>query len=278
MVEVKGMSENGLIYLLRCPISNGIRYIGQTVCSLKVRLGKHISDSKRNQRHISCWIMSLIDKGVKPIIELVGEYPISELDDKEIYYIDFYKNQGFDLTNADLGGQGRRVFSQQTKDKIAKSLTGHRQSDETKEKRRVSVNKAWECPKLREAQRARTSNLNKLGITGMKGRVSKKKGKPFVGDKGKISYSLKEYFSITENRNKVAENNGQKPFNVYHAKTLLRANRYRKETAIEIGELALTHINLNEAARVLGVTSVNARKCLPGERKIVQGYHFVYSS
>ena len=52
----------------------------------------------------------------------------------------------------------------------------------------------WQNPELRELKSKQTTELNKLGITGTKGKSTKKKGKPFSGDKQKLSDSLKSYY------------------------------------------------------------------------------------
>jgi len=269
----------GIVYVLKCPITNNIRYVGQTVVPIKQRLNKHISDSRRNKRHISCWVCSLLDKGLKPTIEMVERLDVSKLDDREIYYIDFYKKQGFDLTNADLGGQGRRVFSQQTKDKIAATLTGKKQSQETKDKRSVSSKATWSNPELKELKRKQTTDLISKGVLKCnKGLTTKKKGQPFAGDRKMLSESVKLHFSNVEVRNTQAIKMGQKAFCIYKAKMLYPANRFRKKSVIEIGELILEHINLTEACKILGINRVNATQSLQGKRGIVQGYIFKYKT
>lgn len=286
MAEIKQMSENGLkfgvIYGLYHPITNELRYIGQTAAGLKKRLSKHISDSnsvlRRQNTHVACWIRSLLELNLAPEIRQIEECVLSELDNKEVYYISYYKSIGYNLTNSHLGGQVKRIFSEETRRNMSEALMGHKQSDTTKEKRRIAVTQAWENPILREQQRIRTTELNKLGIIGTKGKPSNKKGIPFAGDREAVSRRITEYFSFTENRNKSALSHGQKPFVVYRATMLSRANRFRKKSVIQIGEQVLEHINLCEAATILGINRVNAQKSLSGEREIVQGYIFKYKT
>ena len=260
------------------PNTNEIRYIGQTLQTLHRRLVKHHSDCERMTTHVNCWLKKLKSAGQRAIIQLIEECSIELVDEREIYYISKYKADGYNLTNISEGGQKNRIISQETKDKISKTLTGKVQSKETKEKRRKSLLKTWESPELRQLKRDQTNYLISIGkITGNKGKSSKKKGKPFAGDKDKLSKSLKKHYSDVKIRNKVAITNGQKPFLVYKGIVLLRANRFRKDSVVEKGEFVMEHININEACRQLGVKyPINARKCLRGKRNIVEGYIFIY--
>jgi len=62
--------EFGYIYKLICPISNEVRYIGQTSYSLEHRLSGHIrktvSKIKNNKRltHKENWIKTIIEKNL----------------------------------------------------------------------------------------------------------------------------------------------------------------------------------------------------------------------
>jgi predicted GIY-YIG superfamily endonuclease len=51
------------IYTLSCPLTNDIRYIGQST-NPKVRYRRHISDSKKRKDHKSNWIRSLLNKNM----------------------------------------------------------------------------------------------------------------------------------------------------------------------------------------------------------------------
>jgi len=171
-------------------------YIGQTN-NPKNRIYKHIYNAKKEGRKqkVYAWIRSLINKGFYPTIEILEECDSNDVDFWEQHYISLYKSWGFTLKNIALGGQSRRIVSLETRNKLRQANLGKKHSAETIEKRRASVTKAWESEELRDIQRQRTIKLNKLGITGNKGKVSAKKGKPFSGDKKKLSISLKKYYS-----------------------------------------------------------------------------------
>ena len=108
------------------------------------------------------------------------------------------------LVNLTDGGEGNANMSEITKNKISKSLFGKLQSSETKEKRRITLTKIWENESLRELKRLQSTELNRLGIIGTKGRPSNRKGTKCTKETiDRMSKSKKEYFSknIAWNKN-----------------------------------------------------------------------------
>ena len=123
--------RKGKIYGLVCPFTNKVRYVGQTIRPLKERLYHHISQSmidKFTYTHKERWIRKIInDKKIVDIKELES-CNIRKLDNKEIYWMQYYKNNN--LTNTAPGGRSN-VY------KISKNTSGKKRkphSDETKEK------------------------------------------------------------------------------------------------------------------------------------------------
>jgi group I intron endonuclease len=121
----------GFIYKLKCPETNEIRYIGQTISKLSNRLKNHIYETKRNIRlkkiltHKENWINSLIKKKLENsiIIELIEECEIDIIDEREIFWIKELKNKK--LTNIDSGGK-RTILTDETKEKISIANSGER--------------------------------------------------------------------------------------------------------------------------------------------------------
>lgn len=105
------------IYVLKHPITNEIKYVGQTIQKLHNRLRKHIRE--RSKCHKTNWIKSL--KDLVPIIEKIDEAITKEdSDNLECFYIKKYKNLGYKLTNMTDGGDGSYGFTHtdETKNKL----------------------------------------------------------------------------------------------------------------------------------------------------------------
>ena len=91
------------IYTLSDPITNEVRYIGQTKHSLEERLRGHLKGKGKTYRvH---WINSLKNKGLVPNIELIEEVDKSIGSQTEIYWISMFRFWGFNLTNLTDGGE-----------------------------------------------------------------------------------------------------------------------------------------------------------------------------
>lgn len=97
----------GKIYIIKNKINNKV-YIGQTINSLSYRFGQH-TRAPLNKCHKNSIDYAIQSLGIENFfIELLEECPISELDTKEIYWINFYDsyNNGYNLTR---GGQFSRI-------------------------------------------------------------------------------------------------------------------------------------------------------------------------
>lgn len=110
------------IYQLVDPETHRIRYVGQTIKSLKERLRVHCS--QKGSRHVICWIKSLRAKGLEPIIQEIVRVPEEQADTVEKILIAFYRSVGHPLTNHHEGGQKSRIVDKATGEKIAASHRG----------------------------------------------------------------------------------------------------------------------------------------------------------
>jgi len=140
------------IYKLIDPISYEIRYVGKTITSLNDRLKVHIRQSKiaKKHTHKEAWIKSLLNKNVRPIIELIEEVDNDIWVERECFWISQLPN----LTNISSGGHcgGNGVkHTEERKQKLRekaktikgfyKSGKGRKWTEEQKEKRRQKP--AW---------------------------------------------------------------------------------------------------------------------------------------
>lgn len=106
------------IYTLTDPTNNKVRYVGKTT-NVKRRYYSHIN-KKSNQRlgnfYLRNWLLSLLNNGQKPILEVIDECD-SNWEDLEKYWIAQFKQWGFKLANLTEGGEGTCGYTQTVKHK-----------------------------------------------------------------------------------------------------------------------------------------------------------------
>ncbi len=118
---------------------NNKSYIGQTIFSLDTRIKSHLSEAKRDNLPFHNALLKYMNEFEwKVLVECNSK---EKLDKLEFYYIKQYNAlfpSGYNMT---LGGEGTHgwIPSQNTKDKISKSLTGRKISKESIEKRRQKM-------------------------------------------------------------------------------------------------------------------------------------------
>lgn len=117
------------IYSLIDPNTNEIRYIGKTN-NPDNRLKRHLQscylEKYDKNTYKSNWIKSLLRENKNPIMEIIEECDLSTVNQREIYWIDKMKNDGFKLTNLSEGGEigvdwTGRTHKKESIDKIKKS-------------------------------------------------------------------------------------------------------------------------------------------------------------
>ena len=135
-MESEQSSKTVRIYVLKCPISGEVRYVGKTIKPLGVRLSNHISDKRKTHRR--SWIESLSRKGMTPTIESVDEFLDCDADwqERERYWIDAYRKRGARLLNHTDGGEGLHNPDEATRAKLSQNARGHIKSAEVRERHR----------------------------------------------------------------------------------------------------------------------------------------------
>lgn len=137
--KLKRIQLTILLYVLVDPRDGTVRYVGKTNYTLKKRLREHRNNPRNN--YLACWVRSLKELGLTPIIEEIDR--VEDSNDKdwqrvERYWISFYRNMHCDLVNLDSGGTGGHEKSEETKKKIGDANRGKVRSPETLEKLRVA--------------------------------------------------------------------------------------------------------------------------------------------
>lgn len=115
------------IYIYTLSDFSGIRYVGQTK-NLKSRFYRHIFDGEKyGGKNKRCsWIKSLLNKGERPILEVVDIVDFNDWVFWEQYWISQFKTWGFNLVNDTNGGEGSygRIVSDKTKLKMSLAKKG----------------------------------------------------------------------------------------------------------------------------------------------------------
>jgi len=177
------------IYGLICPLSNKIRYIGKSI-NPKQRFKKHINYEIKSDTHKARWLNKLIKQGLMPELVIIEETSLDQWQEREKYWIEYYKN---DLTNETIGGDGRQAgwnHKQESIDKIIVALkqrskkcrraaakktsiklTGGHASEITKQRFSVSHIEYWNNLSDREREK-RTSHLLRVWTNENKSNLS----------------------------------------------------------------------------------------------------------
>lgn len=157
-----------VVYRHRRLDTNSIFYIG-------IGVKKERAYQKRSRNSLWENIISKTDYEVEIIAENVSYEDAKEL---EMFLISMYGRKDLStgcLSNMTDGGDGNNNMSQLTKDKISMTLKGSKQSEETKNKRKNSLEKTWKSEELRALKRMQSTELNRLGLIGTRGMPSKER-------------------------------------------------------------------------------------------------------
>lgn len=121
------------IYTLSHPTTKKICYIGKTI-NPKKRFRQHIDSGKNIKNNlVSKWIKSLLNKDLKPSMEIIDEIE-GDWEWLEIYWISQFKTWGFKLKNMTEGGEGSTGYScnKKTRKKISNTKIKKFKSGEIK--------------------------------------------------------------------------------------------------------------------------------------------------
>jgi group I intron endonuclease len=217
------------IYMIHNVVSNKV-YIGQTV-NINHRFVQHSGELRRGVHENTALQCDYDNYGKQSlryvVLEMIDKNKDGILDEREIYWINFYKNLSdydvYNLTNGGLSGYKR---SEETKKKISLSKTGSYLSDETKEKiRQANIGdknpKYWLGKHRSEKQKQKQSEAMKGKMSGenhpMYGKEGYWKDKKHPKEFGKqISQTLMGHKVSDESKKKMSDaKKGKEPCNKF---------------------------------------------------------------
>lgn len=228
------------IYKITSP-SNKI-YIGQTI-NFQVRYYDYLVNPLKEQPRLKNSFNKYGFENHK--FEIIEECSIEQLDERELYWGEYYNVLGKNGLVCRLG-HGKGKLRNSTKNKISKSLMGKKQSKETIDKR------------VEKIKGRKASDLEK---------ENKKKAKLDYFKNNKFTWG-----------NKISESKQKNPFTpsketidklkILNGKEIEQYNKH--------GILINTFVSSMEAMRITGIKNDNISQCLRGKSKSAGGYIWKY--
>lgn len=138
----------GWIYGILDPITNELRYVGQTI-NYNKRRREHLYRAKTNNKdnYLYNWLGKLLCNNIVPEFIIIDEVSIESLDYWEVFYISYFKSIGCRLTNYAVGGSSRGGFkhSKEFKQYLSNKYKGRKPWNTGKKlskehKRNISIN------------------------------------------------------------------------------------------------------------------------------------------
>ena len=165
MSEIKPMKV--AIYALECPESGRVRYVGKAN-NARERFVGHMRDSKSKKTPLYCWMRSLSDRGMLPVLRVLEEVDRDRWQDAERRWIAKFREEG-DLLNLAAGGNEPFMTSEQ-RASAAKAATAARHSTEESErlwklKRNLGASLRWAKKNNPDAYRRVVSRLKPYVLT-----------------------------------------------------------------------------------------------------------------
>jgi hypothetical protein len=126
------------IYILQEPLSGVPRYPGKANDPAD-RLKDHIKAAKKGKWRIHAWIRKLLREGLSPVQRILEVVPEGvRWQDRERYWIRYFKKRGYDLVNGTDGGEGGPGGKGKP--------FGFKDSEETRKKKSESSKRNWTDP------------------------------------------------------------------------------------------------------------------------------------
>lgn len=151
------------IYQIRNKITGG-RYIGQSV-DVESRLNANHKKDLRLNRHSNILLQNSYNKHGEDAFafELIEECSKSELNEREICWIKFYRQKGVDVYNITDGGTGGDTWKGMTQEHrdMLKLKPRKPISKEARQRAGKSISLRWKDPEFRASQIAKRTGLKR---------------------------------------------------------------------------------------------------------------------
>lgn len=151
----------------------------------------------KRRNHRTNWVRSIVDQGVRPKIELVETQPTREaMFDTEIFYIAYFRSLGFRLVNEVPGGRGGGAPnpSPERRAKMSAAHMGKKQSAEQIEKR-VSQFRGKKRPPMSQEWKDKIASTLSGHVQTAESRAKKSRavgGRPFQDQDGRVFQTLSD--------------------------------------------------------------------------------------
>jgi hypothetical protein len=254
------------IYTLSDPISNNIKYIGQTK-NLKDRLQRHMNPSnlKSTWTPKSKWLKYLKNNNLKPIMEVLDIGDENIIDDLEIYWIGQFKQWGFKLKNTAKGGKYKITHKgDKLSDKHKKNLKNTHPN--CKIVQQYTLDNMFVSEYISIAEAKRQTGLTHIGCCcrGVRKRC------------GNYYFRYKDnYFPYIE-RVDYWTGNKHKPKSIEKMKMNHPLRKVVIQYDIETDEIINRFLSLHEVSEKTGLSRIHISKCCKGIKSYnsVGGYYF----
>lgn len=184
------------IYVLIDPRNYQVRYVGQTP-RLDGRYKEHCRKHYKNN-YRSHWLNNLHSLKIKPLMIVLEECDESNWEERETYWIKWYREDVCNLTNTTEGGEGvtGHVVSEETRMKISRANKGHIHTKEVRKR----MSESHKGKIVSEITRQKLSDYNK-GNTHFLGKKHTEESRK------KISETKRGHICSQDTRNKIGDAN-----------------------------------------------------------------------